>query len=36
MQGYLDALDWLFSHQIDFDWLINITGQDYPTQGKRI
>jgi len=32
MQGYLDALDWLFSHQIDFDWLINITGQDYPTQ----
>ncbi len=32
MQGYLDAVDWLFSHNIKFDWLINITGQDYPTQ----
>jgi len=32
IQGYLDAVDWLFSHSIDFDWLINITGQDYPTQ----
>jgi len=32
IQGYLDAVDWLFSRQIDFDWLINITGQDYPTQ----
>lgn len=32
MQGYLDAIDWLFSHNIEFDWLINITGQDYPTQ----
>lgn len=32
IQGYLDAINWLFSHQIDFDWLINITGQDYPTQ----
>jgi len=32
MQGYLDAVDWLFSHNVSFDWLINITGQDYPTQ----
>jgi len=32
MQGYLDALDWLFCHNIEFDWLTNITGQDYPTQ----
>ena len=32
IQGYLDSLDWLFSHNLDFDWLINITGQDYPTQ----
>ena len=32
MQGYLDAVDWLFSHNTQFDWLINITGQDYPTQ----
>ena len=32
IQGYLDAVDWLFSHNINFDWLINLTGQDYPTQ----
>jgi len=32
IQGYLDAVDWLFSHNTEFDWLINITGQDYPTQ----
>lgn len=32
IQGYLDALNWLFSHNIDFDWFYNITGQDYPTQ----
>jgi hypothetical protein len=32
IQGYLDAVDWLFSHNTDFDWLINLSGQDYPTQ----
>lgn len=32
LQGYLDALDWLFSHNTDFDWVINLSGQDYPTQ----
>jgi len=32
MQGYLDAVDWLFSQNTEFDWLVNITGQDYPTQ----
>lgn len=32
VQGYLDAVDWLFRQNIDFDWLINLTGQDYPTQ----
>ncbi len=31
-QRYLDAIDWLLSHNIEFDWLINLTGQDYPTQ----
>lgn len=31
-QRYLDTTEWLLSHNIDFDWLINITGQDYPTQ----
>jgi Core-2/I-Branching enzyme len=32
VQSYLDALNWLFTNQIAFDWLINITGQDYPIQ----
>lgn len=32
IQGYLDAIDWLFSHKIQFDWLFNISAQDYPTQ----
>ncbi|MBV9388010.1 MAG: core-2/I-branching enzyme [Chroococcidiopsidaceae cyanobacterium CP_BM_ER_R8_30] len=32
MQGYLDAIEWLFDHNIEFDWLTNLTGQDYPTQ----
>ncbi|HEY9670896.1 MAG TPA: beta-1,6-N-acetylglucosaminyltransferase [Waterburya sp.] len=31
-RGYLEALDWIFSHNIEFDWLINLSGQDYPTQ----
>lgn len=32
VQAYLDAVDWLFSHNIEFDWLINLCGQSYPTQ----
>lgn len=32
VQEYLDVLDWVFSQNIEFDWLINLTGQDYPTQ----
>ncbi len=32
IQGYLDAVDWLLSHNTKFDWLINLSGQDYPTQ----
>jgi hypothetical protein len=30
VQGYLDAVEWLLNRQIEFDWLINISGQDYP------
>lgn len=30
VQSYLDAVEWLLNNQIDFDWLINVTGQDYP------
>lgn len=29
---YLNAIDWLFKHNSDFDWLICLSGQDYPTQ----
>ncbi|MEH2175584.1 beta-1,6-N-acetylglucosaminyltransferase [Nostoc sp.] len=32
IQGYLNAVDWIFSNYIEFDWLINISGQDYPIQ----
>jgi len=32
IQGFFDAIGWLLSKEIKFDWLINITGQDYPTQ----
>lgn len=30
VQAYLDAIDWLLQQQIPFDWLINLSGQDYP------
>lgn len=32
VQRYLDAVEWLLSNNVDFDWLVNITGQDYPIQ----
>jgi hypothetical protein len=32
IQSYLDTVDWLLSNNIDFNWLINLSGQDYPTQ----
>ncbi|MEG5000117.1 beta-1,6-N-acetylglucosaminyltransferase [Microcoleus sp. B4-D4] len=32
VEPYLNAIDWLFANNSDFDWLINLTGQDYPTQ----
>jgi hypothetical protein len=28
----LNAVNWLFEKNSNFDWLINLTGQDYPTQ----
>jgi Core-2/I-Branching enzyme len=30
LQPYLAALDWLAEHEVEFDWLIYLTGQDYP------
>lgn len=32
VQGYLDALHWLFSRNMEFDWIANLTGQCYPVQ----
>lgn len=32
IQGFFDAISWLLDNKIKFDWLINLTGQDYPTQ----
>jgi hypothetical protein len=32
VQNYLDAVQWLFDRNIQFDWLTNLSGQDYPTQ----
>jgi hypothetical protein len=32
VQAYLDTLRWLFNNNINFDWIINLSGQDYPTQ----
>jgi hypothetical protein len=30
VQSYLEATQWLLNHVSDFDWLIHLTGQDYP------
>jgi hypothetical protein len=29
---YLSTLNWVLKNNLDFDWFINLTGQDYPTQ----
>jgi hypothetical protein len=32
LQPYLQAINWLITNNSNFDWLIYISGQDYPTQ----
>ena len=32
IQAYLAAIEWLLQNNINFDWFINIYGQDYPIQ----
>jgi len=32
LEIYLDAVNWLFEHNSNFEWLICLSGQDYPTQ----
>jgi hypothetical protein len=35
VQAYLDAIAWLLEKQIEFDWLVNLSGQDYPIKHPR-
>lgn len=32
VNAYLDAVEWIYSQNIEFDWLVNLSGQCYPTQ----
>lgn len=32
LKPYLSAIDWLHENNSEFDWLIYLSGQDYPTQ----
>ncbi|BAY84255.1 hypothetical protein NIES267_37510 [Calothrix parasitica NIES-267] len=32
VENYFSAVDWLVNNNIDFDWLIKLSAQDYPTQ----
>ena len=32
VQSYLDVVDWLETEGIAYDWLVNLTGQDYPVK----
>lgn len=29
---YFQAIDWFAAHGVDYDWLVYLSGQDYPTQ----
>ncbi|BAZ17168.1 hypothetical protein NIES4071_90460 [Calothrix sp. NIES-4071] len=35
IQAYLNAIDFALKNDIDFDWWINLSGQDYPTQSPE-
>lgn len=35
VQEYLNAIEWALKNNIDFDWWINLSGQDYPTQSPE-
>lgn len=32
VKNYFSAVDWLLNNNINFDWLIKLSAQDYPTQ----
>lgn len=35
IDGYLKALAWLRDHQIEYDWLINLSGADFPVTSLK-
>jgi hypothetical protein len=35
VQPYFDAVEWLADREIDYDWLVYLSAQDYPTQPLR-
>ena len=32
VEPYLDVIAWLDRERIDYDWLVNLTAQDYPVK----
>lgn len=32
LREYLSTINWILSKNLEFDWFVNLTGQDYPTQ----
>ncbi|MEB3339119.1 MAG: beta-1,6-N-acetylglucosaminyltransferase [Leptolyngbyaceae bacterium] len=32
IQPYFEAIEWAFRHNLNFDWVSYLSGQDYPTQ----
>jgi hypothetical protein len=32
VEPYLDVIDWLDRERIDYDWIVNLTAQDYPVK----
>jgi Core-2/I-Branching enzyme len=35
VEPYFDAVDWLARHGVDYDWLVYLSAQDYPTRPLR-
>jgi hypothetical protein len=36
IQPYFDAVEWLSDHGIGYDWVVYLSGQDYPVQPPRL
>jgi hypothetical protein len=35
VQSYLNAVEWLLDRNVQFDWLTNLSGQDYPIKSLK-